>query len=420
MNEYRGPRGVPDIVPPDSELLSELEGVARVLFDRYGYRRIELPAFEHTEVFTRSMGESSDVLVQKQMYVFTDSRDRSFALRPEGTAGVVRALVEHRLDAALGTPVRLSYFCPFFRYERPQKGRSRQFFQVGVEAIGSSSPVVDAEVIFCGVQFFQALGLDVQLLLNSMGDPSDRARYEPVVRSALASREDELCEDCLERLRVNPVRVFDCKVPECRDAVREEVPPITEYLGDASRAHFQRVQEILEGLGVAWKNVPELVRGIDYYTSTVFEYDLPAFGARSALGGGGRYDGLVAALGGPDLPGCGFGLGVEPTMIALKELRGEPQGWTPDVYVVFLSDELATVAMASATDLRGRGMRVSMSDEARSMRSQLRSADRSGARRAVILGPDEVARQVATVRDLASGEQEEVPLVELADRLADG
>jgi histidyl-tRNA synthetase len=322
--------------------------------------------------------------------------------------------VEHSLHHQDVMPVRLSYIGPMFRYERPQKGRERQFFQIGVEAIGSASPLVDAEVILFSVEFYAGLGLEPELLLNSMGCAADRERFAPALRAFLEQHRDELCDDCHDRMQTNPLRVFDCKVPECQQVLRnEELPHVDEYLCDDCRTHFRSVQDILEALAVKWTTAPQLVRGMDYYTRTVFEFDMPALGARSAIGGGGRYDGLVEEFGGPSVPGVGMAVGVTPTMIAIKESRAV-EGWRPDVYVVWLSAELAPIAMAAAADLRKAGRRVTLSDEARSIRSQLRAADRLGSRLVVILGPDEVSRGVAAVRDLGTGEQREVALTEVA------
>lgn len=417
MTSPKAPRGTDDLYPPDSELLSEIEGRARELFDRYGYRRLDTPLFEHTDVFLRSIGESSDVVVQKQMYTFLDPGERSLTLRPEATAGVVRAFVEHRLDQKLPGPVRLWTIGPMFRYERPQKGRSRQFLQLNLECIGSASPLVDAELVQLGAELFSGLGLGPHVLINSMGCPADRERYAGVLREELAEHESSLCEDCLERMRTNPLRVFDCKVPDCRTIVREEVAPVAEFLCDGCRAHFEAVTAALDATGVVWKQAPDLVRGFDYYTGTVWEYDLPDLGARSAVGGGGRYDGLVEELGGPDLPGVGMAVGVDPLMVALKETR-EARAWRPDAYVAWLDEGLSAKAYAIASQLRESGLRVLVSDEAKSLRAQLRAADRSQAARAVILGPDEAEREVATIRDLASGDQDEVPLAELSGRLS--
>jgi histidyl-tRNA synthetase len=412
MTKHKGPRGAPDLLPPDSEVLTELEDAARSLVDRYGYRRIEMPIFEHTEVFLRTVGESSDVVVQKQMYTFDDARGRSLTLRPEGTAGAVRAFVEHRPDATLGTPLRLWYMGPYFRYERPAKGVDRQFFSVGVECIGSASPVMDAEVIALAVQFFAAVGIQPQLLLNTIGCPDDRKEYLAALREALAPHVDDLCDDCHRRLEVNPMRVFDCKIPKDRRIVRKYAPTIREYLCPECKEHHASVERILETLGVAWKDAPDLVRGLDYYTRTVFEFELPGF---PTLGGGGRYDLLVEQLGGPPTPALGFGLGLSRTLEALRGVR-TAAAWRPDVHVVWL-EGLAEIAVATAMDLRRAGLRVTLSDEAKSLRSQLREANRLGARTALILGPDEVSRRVATVRDMESSEQREIALDRLVAEL---
>lgn len=411
MTRFKAPRGVPDQLPPASELFTEVESHARRLFDAYGYRRIESPLFEHTELFARTAGESSDVVVQKQMFTFADARERSLTLRPEGTAGVVRAYIEHRPDQTLGSPVRLWYTGPFFRYERPAKGVDRQFHVVGVECIGSSSPLTDAEVIALSVQFFAAAGLSPQLLLNTIGCPEDRKRYFPALREALEPYVDEMDDDCHRRLQTNPMRVFDCKVPHDRKIVREHAPTIREYICAECKEHHAAVESILEALGIAWKDAPDLVRGLDYYTRTVFEYVVPNF---PSLGGGGRYDLLVSELGGPPTPATGFGLGLSRTIELLRD--GYESPWHVDVHVVWL-EGLAEIAMAIAMDLRRVGLRVTVSDEARSLRSQLREADRLKASSAVILGPDEVAKKVATVRDLSSGEQREVALDELVSEL---
>lgn len=413
----KAPRGVPDIVPPASELLTEAEDAARSLFERYGYRRIETPIFESIDVFQRAVGDASEVVLNKEMYTFSDRRGREYALRPEGTAGIARAFIEQNLGSKLAPPARLHMMSWNFRYERPQKGRQRQFHQIDAECIGSASPLVDAELLVLASQFFEAVGLQPELLLNSMGHPADREAYFPVLREALGDKVDDMCENCHVRLETNPLRVFDCKVPTCRKILRTDVPPITEFLCDECRDHFAQVQEILETLGVPWKNDPHLVRGFDYYTRTVFEFVLEGFGARGTVCAGGRYDGLVETLGGPPTPGAGFAIGTEPVMIALREARGASDGTPPDVFVVWM-DGLASIAMATALDLRKAGLRVLVADEPKSMKSALRAADRSGAARAVILGADEIAKRVATVKDLARGEQREVALDALVKELS--
>ncbi len=412
MAKAKGPRGTPDLFPPDSELLSELEDVARSLFERYGYRRVETPTFEHTEVFERSAGDSADIVVQKQMYTFEDAGGRSLSLRPEGTAGVIRAFIEHRPDGELGLPLRLYYIGSFFRYERPAKGVERQFFSAGVEWIGSASPVVDAEVIALARDFFQTIGLAPELVLNTIGCPNDRAEYLTALKAALADYVDELCDDCHRRLETNPMRVFDCKVPEDQKIIREHAPVVRDWICNECKDHFAEVGRVLEALGIAWTDDPRLVRGLDYYTRTVFEFILPGF---PTLGAGGRYDLLIEQFGGPSMPAIGFGLGLSRSMRALT--RGPTLPWRPDVHVVWL-EGLAEVAVALAMDLRRAGSRVTVSDEARSMRSQLREADRLGALRVAILGSDEAARRVVTVRDLDSGEQREVSFDDLVKELS--
>lgn len=413
MTKIQGPRGAADILPPDSELLSELEDTARTLFDRFGYRRIETPIFEHTEIFDRTVGASSDVVVQKQMYTFEDAGGRSLTLRPEGTAGVVRAFIEHRPDAKLGLPLRMYYIGPYFRYERPAKGVERQYISAGVEYIGSASPVVDAELVVLGAQFFEACGLQPELLLNSIGCPADRERYFPALRESLAEHIDDLCDDCHRRLETNPLRVFDCKVPADQKIIRKHAPTIREYLCEECKEHHAAVERILESLGIAWRDAPDLVRGLDYYTRTVFEFVLPGL---PTLLGGGRYDLLVEQLGGPAMPAAGFGLGLTRTMAALRGRQRATRG--PDVHVIWLKDEIAEIAVAAAMDLRNAGLRVTLSTDARSMRSQMNEANRLGARAVVILGTDEVTRRVATVRDMESGEQREVALDRLVQELS--
>ncbi|MEX2539978.1 MAG: histidine--tRNA ligase [Actinomycetota bacterium] len=417
MAKAQGPRGAPDLLPPDSTLLTELEDAARGLFDRYGYGRIETPIFEHTDVFQRAAGETSEIVLSKQMYTFTDRRERSFSLRPEATAGIARSVVEHDLAKREALPLRLYMMSWFFRYERPQKGRTRQFHQIDAEAIGSPEPTIDAELIALASQFFDAIGMAPRLHLNSMGDAADRERYFPVLREAIGDRVDEMCDDCHIRLKNNPLRVFDCKVAGCKKVLRSgDIPPVIDYLCDECRAHYASVQEILESLGIAWTDDPHLVRGFDYYTRTVFEFDLEGFGARSVVCGGGRYDGLVELLGGPPTPAAGFAVGTEPVMVALRESR-TVEGRKPDVFVVW-TEGLAGVATATALDLRKAGLRVVVSDVAKSFKAQMRSADRLGARRVVILGADEVAKQVAKVKDMESGSEREVGFKDLAKDVA--
>lgn len=412
-DRVKGPRGAPDLLPPGSELLTELEGHARRLFDLYGYRRIELPVFEHTELFERTVGQGSDVVVQKQMYTFPDAAGRSLTLRPEGTAGAVRAFIDKRPDNTLGSPVRLFYIGPFFRYERPAKGTDRQYVSAGVEVLGSTSPVLDAETITLAKQFFDAAGVQPTLLLNTLGCPDDRPAYLEALRKALADHVDDLCDDCHRRLEVNPMRCLDCKVPADRKLVRKVAPVIKDWVCAECKEHHTTVERILESLGIAHQDDPFLVRGLDYYTRTVFELVVDGV---PTLGAGGRYDLLVEQLGGPPTPAVGFGIGLTRTMAALQ--GKERQGWVPDVHIVWLADVIPDIAMALALDLRNAGLRVTMSDEAKSMKSQLRHVDRAGAKVAVILGPDEVSRKIARVKDMATGDEREIAFDGLIEALS--
>lgn len=412
----KAPRGAPDVFPPTSDVVERLESVARELFRVFGYRRIDTPVFEHTEVFARGLGESSDI-VSKEMYTFQDRSERSLTLRPEGTAGVVRAYVEHGLHQQIPQPARLFYMGPMFRYERPQAGRKRQFLQFGPEAIGSDSPVVDAEIILWGVRFFAAAGLQPELLLNSMGCPADREAYGPLIRAALSEHSEEMCDDCIKRLETNPLRVFDCKVESCRDIIDSvDVVPLSETLCADCREHHRAVQSNLEVLGVRWKDAPKLVRGMDYYTRTVFEFDMVELGARSAVAGGGRYDGLVELFGGQPTPAVGMAVGVEPTLVALSQL-GEFEAPRPDIYFGFLSEELAGVSMALSMDIRSAGLVCITSDGSRSAKSLLRSAARHNAKFVVIFGERDAEAGAVQVKNLDTGEQTEVALDGVVEHL---
>ena len=412
-DRVKAPRGAPDLLPPASERMSELEDAARALFERFGYRRVDLPIFEHTELFERTVGEGSDVVVQKQMFTFEDAGGRSVTLRPEGTAGAVRAYIDHRPDTKLGSPVRLYYIGPLFRYERPAKGVNRQFITAGVECFGSTAPVVDAEVIALASLFYVAAGAKPQLLLNTLGCPNDRPAYLEALKKSLAKYMDDLCDDCHRRMETNPMRVLDCKVPEDRELVRKHAPVIADWVCAECKEHHMAVERMLESLGIVFQDDKYLVRGLDYYTRTVFEFVVDGM---PTLGAGGRYDLLVEQLGGPSTPAIGFGLGLSRTMVATQD---EPaRAWRPDVHIVWFGDVPPDVALATAIDLRAAGLRVTMSDEPRSPRSQLREVNRLGARRAVILGPDEIARSVAKVKDMDSGDEREVALSDIVKDLS--
>jgi histidyl-tRNA synthetase len=412
---FRAPRGTRDLLPPESWEWQEVVRLAFEIFADAGYAPIETPTFEHTEVFERGVGATSEV-VGKQMYTFTDRGDRSLTLRPEGTAPVVRAVLEHNLHKG-ALPVKLSYAGWMFRQERPQKGRYRQFFQVGIEAIGSDSPLVDAEVIEIGRRFYSAAGVDTTLLLNSIGhpDPSCRGAYVAVLGAYLERHRDALAEEDRERIETNPLRTFDSKEPQTKDVMRE-APLISEHLCDACRKHFETLCGLLDDLGVPYTLDPTLVRGLDYYTRTALEYVAGNLGSQNAVGGGGRYDGLSEALGGPPLPGIGIAPGIDRILLA-RATSGEAHGRVR-AYVVAVGERAATEALFVATTLRRAGVGADLDLMGRSMKGQMKDAVRSGARWAVILGDEELAAGTATLKDLDSQEQRTVSLDDLVAAVA--
>ncbi|OIQ08399.1 histidine--tRNA ligase [Moorella thermoacetica] len=408
------PRGTEDILPEEVGRWYLLENTAREVSRLYGYREIRTPIFEHTELFNRGVGDTSDI-VEKEMYTFIDRGDRSLTLRPEGTAPVVRAFVEHSLEAR-GLPVKLFYLGPMFRYGRPQAGRLRQFHQFGVEAFGSRDPALDAEVIALAMDFYTRLGLkDLELHLNSVGCPACRPAHREKLKAYLRPRLEELCPTCQGRFERNPLRIFDCKSPACQEIVRE-APTVTASLCPDCAGHFHRVQEYLKALGVEFILDEHLVRGLDYYTKTAFEIMVKGIGAQSSIGGGGRYDGLVAALGGKQVPGIGFGLGLERVLLALETQGQEPppEGGV-DVLVVTAGTGVALAAFRLLAALRAAGIRADKDYLERSLKGQMKYANRYPARMAVILGEEELARGRVSVRHLDAGSQEEVPLEAVVD-----
>ncbi|HEY7875179.1 MAG TPA: histidine--tRNA ligase [Actinomycetota bacterium] len=410
----RAPRGTRDVLPPESVEWQQVVRLALDLFAEAGYSPIETPAFEHTEVFERGVGATSEV-VGKQMYTFRDRGDRSLTLRPEGTAPVVRAVLEHNLHRG-PLPVKLSYASWMFRQERPQKGRYRQFFQVGIEAIGSDNPLVDAEVIEIGRRFYSAAGVDTTLLLNSIGhpDPSCRQGYTGVLAEYLERHRSALAEDDRERITTNPLRTFDSKETSTQEVMRE-APLISDHLCDACRKHFETVCGLLDDLGVPYTLEPRLVRGLDYYTRTALEFVAGNLGSQNAVGGGGRYDGLSESLGGPPLPGIGIAPGID--RILLARAAGDAPASSVRAYVVAVGERAAPEALAIATALRRAGVGADLDLMGRSMKGQMKDAVRSGARWAVILGDDELAARAATVKDLSTEEQRRVPFDDLATEL---
>ena len=407
MSDFQAPKGVPDYLPPESaEFVAVRDGLlaaARLA----GYGDVELPVFEDTALFARGVGESTDV-VSKEMYTFADRGDRSVTLRPEGTAGVMRAVIEHGLDRG-ALPVKLCYAGPFFRYERPQAGRYRQLQQVGVEAIGVDDPALDAEVIAIADAGFRSLGLDgFRLEITSLGVETCRPQYRDLLQQYLFGL--DLDEATRQRAELNPLRVLDDKRPDVR-ALTGDAPVMIDHLSETAKAHFDTVLAHLDALGVPYTINPRLVRGLDYYTKTTFEFVHDGLGAQSGIGGGGRYDGLMAELGGSDLSGIGFGLGVDRTVLALRA-EGKTVGDTTrcDVFGVPMGEQAKLHLATLAADLRRAGVRVDLAYGDRGVKSSMRAADRSGARLALVAGDSEIAAGTIGVKDLSTGEQHEVPI----------
>jgi histidyl-tRNA synthetase len=414
VSEFKAPKGVPDYLPPDSAqfvaIREGLLGAAR----RAGYGDIELPIFEDTALFARGVGESTDV-VSKEMYTFADRGERSVTLRPEGTAGVMRAVIEHGLDRG-ALPVKLCYSGPFFRYERPQAGRYRQLQQVGVEAIGVDDPALDAEVIAIADGGFRALGLDgFRLELTSLGDDTCRPAYRELLQEFLFSL--DLDEATRARAQINPLRVLDDKRPEVR-AMTAEAPLMLDHLSEAAKTHFDTVLAHLDRLGVPYVINPRMVRGLDYYTKTTFEFVHDGLGAQSGIGGGGRYDGLMSQLGGQDLSGIGFGLGVDRTLLALRA-EGKTVGASSrvDVFCVPLGEQAKLELAVVAAALRAAGVRVDLAYGDRSLKSAMKGADRSGAAIALVAGDRDIEAGTIGVKDLANGEQIDVAANAVVDQV---
>ena len=409
------PRGTRDILPPESRLRDRVIDAARAVFASYGYGRIQTPTFEETQVFSRGVGSSTDI-VRKEMYTFADASGRSLTLRPEGTAPVVRAFVEHGMHK-LQLPVKLWYLASMFRYEAPQAGRYREHTQLGIEAIGSDDPLLDAEVIAVLYDLYERLAVPgVTLKLASMGDPETRAAYRPVLMGYLEAHADGFGDEERDRMRDNPLRLFDSKNARVR-AVMEAAPKILHHLSPAADAHHQRVRAALDALGIAYVEDPMLVRGFDYYTKTVFEFSCDRLGAQSGIGGGGRYDGLVEELGGPPTPGIGFGTGLERITLALE--AAGPVEFEPalDCYLAIPDDALRLELMPLMRRLRAAGVRCDSDLRGRGLKAMLRQASSLGARTVAIIGPREHAAGVATLRDMTSGDQREVPLDQLTEAL---
>ena len=423
-NRLQAVRGMNDILPDEAESWEWLEEALRVWLKSYGYRPIRMPIVEPTPLFKRAIGEVTDI-VEKEMYSFVDSLNgEPLTLRPEGTAGCVRAVIQHNVAAE--RPQRLYYSGQMFRHERPQKGRYRQFHQVGVEAFGFTGPDVDAEQILMGARLWQELGLDnIRLEINSLGQPEERAAHRAALIHYLEAHQDQLDEDALRRLHSNPLRILDTKNPAMQDLV-SNAPRLMDYLGAESLAHFERVQALVRHAGVSFTVNPRLVRGLDYYNLTVFEWVTDALGAQGTVCAGGRYDGLVEQLGGKPTPACGFALGVERLLALVEDAGNLPQAESPDVYIIHQGDTASDLALRVAESLRDMGLDVVYHCGGGSFKSQMKRADSSGAPLAVIIGDDEVAKGEVTVKTMqqkdwvegdAANNQVRVALDDLAEHI---
>lgn len=411
MGEIQALRGTRDILPDEVGYWQLVEARAREILDRSAYREIRTPIFEQTELFARGIGEATDV-VGKEMYSFPDRKGRSITLRPENTAGVVRALIEQKLYASGGVQ-RLWYMGPMFRYERPQAGRQRQFHQLGLEAIGSADPRADAEAIAIAEEILQSLGLaQLRLDLNSVGNREDRQKYRQALVEYLTPYKDELDPDSQDRLTRNPLRILDSKYQRTQE-IAADAPSILDYLGPESQGHFEMVQQLLSSLNISYQLNPRLVRGLDYYTHTAFEIISDDLGAQATVCGGGRYDGLVAELGGPQTPAVGWAMGLERLIILLQQLQISPRTASLDFYLVSRGEKAQMQSVKLASYLRKAGYAVELDLSGSALKKQFARADRSGAVACLILGEAEAEKERVQLKWMASGEQSELSQADL-------
>ncbi|WP_078413876.1 histidine--tRNA ligase [Priestia abyssalis] len=413
------PRGTQDILPGTVELWQYVEQQARTICRMFNYKEIRTPMFEHTELFQRSVGDTTDI-VQKEMYTFEDRGGRSITLRPEGTAAVVRSFVEQKMFGSPNQPTKLFYIGPMFRYERPQAGRFRQFVQFGVEALGSSDPAIDAEVMALAMQFYQSLGLKkLRLVINSLGDAESRQAHRQALIDHFSPRIGEFCSDCQSRLEKNPLRILDCKKDRDHELIKT-APSIFDYLNEYSKAYFEKVQQYLTSLHIEFVVDPNLVRGLDYYNHTAFEImsDAEGFGSITTLCGGGRYNGLVQDVGGPETPGIGFALSIERLLAALAaENVTLPIQENIDCYVVAMGDAAKDYSVSIVNELRMGGFVTEKDYQDKKIKAQFKAADRLQAQFVIVLGDEELNKQVVNVKNMSTGEQQEVAIPALVTHL---
>ncbi|MCK8825233.1 histidine--tRNA ligase [Fuchsiella alkaliacetigena] len=414
--DITAPRGTNDILPPESLKWQYIEDTARDILKRYNYQEIRTPIFEETQLFQRGIGEATDI-VEKEMYTFDDKGGRSITLRPEGTAAVVRSFLENKIYGQ-AQPTKYYYFGPMFRYERPQSGRYRQFHQLGVEVLGTDSPVLDAEVILLGLQILAELGLaDLEVLINSVGCPECRTEYREQLRDYFAANLEDMCSDCQSRYDRNPLRILDCKSKECQQHL-EGAPEIYDSLCTECSEHFDQVKNHLDELAVDYTIDPALVRGLDYYTKTAFEIVYTGLGAQDTIFGGGRYDGLAEEIGQREIPGIGFAMGIERIILALEEQEVELSLTVDlDLFIITIGEAAQKTAFKYLAKLREAGCRVEMDYLDRSVKGQMKCADRTNAQYSIILGENELEAGVATIRNMQSGEQQEIELHNLVSEM---
>ena len=417
MQAVKAPRGTHDILPGDIYKWHKVEETMRDLCRKFAYHEIRTPMFEHTELFTHGVGETTDV-VQKEMYTFNDKGDRSITLKPEGTSPVVRSFIEHSLYAG-PQPSKLYYITPCFRYEKPQAGRLRAFHQFGVEVFGATEPAIDAEVISLALSVFKKLGIGgISLNINSIGCPECRRKYNEILREFFRPHLDSLCETCRTRYEKNPLRILDCKNADCKE-IYYKAPVLLDNICEDCSSHFESLKKYLDAMGIEYSIDGTIVRGLDYYTKTVFEIVSNNIGAKGTVCGGGRYNGLVNSLGGPEIAGVGFGLGMERLMLLIDNLNIEIENnETPDVFIANIGESADLYAQKLCADLRSEGISAERDYLMRSVKAQMKYADKIGAKFTMVLGDDEINNKKVNIKNMATGEQENIDLSQIADFLS--
>lgn len=402
-------KGTKDVLPSEVYKNQYIEATCLTVAENFGYKEMRTPVFEHTELFQRGVGDTTDV-VQKEMYTFDDKGGRSITLRPEGTAGAARSFLENGLSNE-ALPQKICYLTSCYRYEKPQAGRLREFHQFGIECFGATSPLADAEMIALAKQIFDELGVkDLHLELNSIGCPTCRAEYHKALKEYFASRVDELCDTCRDRLDRNPMRILDCKSPVCSE-IAKDAPVVLDYLCDECKEHFEKTKSYLDAMNIEYIVNPQIVRGLDYYTKTVFEFVADSIGAQGTVCGGGRYDGLIEELGGQHTPSLGFGMGLERLQLVMEAQGCEfPEPSLPDLFIVAMGDKATLKAVEIAKDMRDEGYSVVYDLNGRSLRAQMKYADKINAKYNVVIGDNEVDTKSAVLKDMATGEQSNISL----------